>query len=122
MKTPTKEVQTSADLQQPKVNEVGSAILIQTDQHGMCMNPVPATSQSEFALDCISKCQNDICSECGGKIMNVSKLSASGTTTLQTEVSQKTETVSFIQHKKPTRNLCDVDAQTDWCSTLVRLP
>lgn len=115
MKTPTKQARTSADL--PEV--VTSAIFIQTDQQGYCVNAIPATSQTEFVVDCISKCQFELCSDCGGKKINVCQSSTSRVATVQTE--KKIETVSFLHNKKPTRNICDMGAQTDWCSTMVRL-
>lgn len=122
MKTSTKPPKTSTDFQQPKVNIISSVknsgIFIQTDQQEPCTKAVPGTSQTEFVVDCISKCQFELCSECGGKKVNVSQTSTSRTTMLS---EKKTETVSFKQNKKPTQDVCDMSAQTDWCSTMVRL-
>lgn len=106
MKTSTKPAETCTNFRQPEVNNNGSvkdsAIFIQTDQQESCVNAVPATSQTEFLVECISKCQVELCSECGGK-----KNSASPTST--------------STNKQPTQDVCEMGAQTDWCSTLVRL-
>lgn len=121
MKTCTKPAETCTDFQQHKVNISSvkdSAIFMQTDQQESCSNAVPDTPETEFIVNCISKCQIELCSECGGKKINISQTPTSRTTMLS---EKKTETVSFQQNKKPTHDVCEMSAQTDWCSTMVRL-
>lgn len=119
MKTCTKPAETSTDFQQHKVNISSvkdSEIFMQTDHQESCPNAVPGTSETEFIVNCISKCQVELCSECGGKKINISQTSTSRTMLSE----KKTETVSFQQNKKSTQDVCEMSAQTDWCSTMVR--
>lgn len=121
MKTSTKSVKTSTDFQQPNINinssVKDSAIFMKTDQQKSSANTVPGTSQTEFIINCTSKCQFELCSECGGKKINILQTSTSRTTMLS---EKKTETVSFQQNNKSTQDVCEMSAQTDWCSTMVR--
>lgn len=122
LKTSTKPTKTSTDFQEPKVNIISSvkdsAAFVQTDQQESCAHAVPETSPTECVVDCISKRYIELCSECGGK-----KISGSQTLTSRTPMlsEKKTEPVSFQQNTKPTKNVCEMGAQTDWCSTMVRL-
>lgn len=123
MKTSTKPAKTSTDFQQPKVNIIScvknSSVFMQTDLQESCANALPGTSQKEFVIDCISKCQVELCPECGGKKTSVLQTSTSSTTAMLSE--KKTEKVSYERNKKPIQDMCEMGAQTDWCSTMVRL-
>lgn len=114
----TKPTKTSTDFQQPNVNinssVKDSVVFIKTEHQESRANTIPGPSQTEIIVNCMSKCQFELCSECGGKKMNVSQTSTSRS-------EKKTETLSFQRNNKPTQDVCEMSAQTDWCSTMVRL-